>query len=118
MHKFNMKIVSDLEKNGITVSAIYYSPFSKLDDDYSFKPNPGMLIRAKEELNINMEESYLIGDQVSDIIAGHRAKVKPIMVTTGIYTKPYEENEYYQDLKPETFNCLSDCEKYIRDLSY
>ena len=116
MHEFNKKIVEDFEKNGIVISAIYYSPYCKSDQHYSFKPNPGMLIRAKYELNIDMEDSYLIGDQVTDIIAAFRAKIHPVMVTTGIYgKKSYKENEYYQDINPPTYTTLAECVKFIED---
>ena len=39
------------------------------------KPNPGMLISASDEFNIDLENSVLIGDKVSDIEAGIAAGV-------------------------------------------
>ncbi|WP_103649247.1 D-glycero-alpha-D-manno-heptose-1,7-bisphosphate 7-phosphatase [Campylobacter concisus] len=40
------------------------------------KPKPGMIFKAKEEFDINLEESILIGDKDTDIQAGQRAGLK------------------------------------------
>ena len=54
------------------------SKFPKKDYEefkYDRKPEPGMLIKAKEKYNINMSKSILIGDNITDMIAGERAKL-------------------------------------------
>ena len=45
------------------------------------KPEPGMLLEAIEKWDIDNENSYMIGDSVSDIIAGKRAGVKTVFVS-------------------------------------
>lgn len=47
------------------------------------KPEPGMLLKASSELNLDLEKSYLIGDKISDIEAANRVMVKSILVRTG-----------------------------------
>ena len=42
---------------------------------YTRKPNPGMLLQAQKDLNIDMSKSLLIGDNLSDIEAGAKADV-------------------------------------------
>lgn len=113
MHLFNQKIVEDFKANGIEIEAIYYSPYQKEDKHISFKPQPGMLIRACHELNIDLFNSYLIGDQVSDIIAGNKVGVTGIMVTTGLYKNNDYKNVDYLQLKPLTANHLSEAVDYI-----
>jgi D-glycero-D-manno-heptose 1,7-bisphosphate phosphatase len=44
------------------------------------KPLPGMLIAAAKDYNIDLEKSYMIGDMISDIIAGKSAGTKTIMI--------------------------------------
>jgi len=44
-------------------------------DDFSRKPNPGMILQAQQELNLDLGNSILIGDKVSDIQAGIAAGV-------------------------------------------
>ena len=62
----------------------YISPFHPtegigkyLKDDIS-KPNPGMILQAQKELSIDLKNSILIGDQVTDIKAGISAGVGKI----------------------------------------
>lgn len=40
------------------------------------KPAPGLLLQAAEDLNIDLLQSYMIGDRDSDVEAGRNAKVK------------------------------------------
>ncbi|MCU8034056.1 MULTISPECIES: D-glycero-beta-D-manno-heptose 1,7-bisphosphate 7-phosphatase [unclassified Shewanella] len=75
----------------IHVAAVYYCPHHPLHgigiyltDCTCRKPHPGMLLKAKESLNIDMNKSLLFGDKISDIIAGKRAGVgKCYLVRSG-----------------------------------
>ena len=42
------------------------------------KPSPLMLLDAAKTLNINLEKSIIIGDRLTDLIAGKSAKLKKI----------------------------------------
>ncbi|MCU5771278.1 D-glycero-beta-D-manno-heptose 1,7-bisphosphate 7-phosphatase [Erwiniaceae bacterium BAC15a-03b] len=39
------------------------------------KPQPGMLLSAQQELNIDMSASYIVGDKIEDMLAGKAAGV-------------------------------------------
>jgi D-glycero-D-manno-heptose 1,7-bisphosphate phosphatase len=47
------------------------------------KPAAGMLERAAAELQLDLRQSYMVGDKWSDIQAGLRAACRPILVCTG-----------------------------------
>ncbi len=47
------------------------------------KPGIGMLERARDELNIDLRKSFLVGDATTDILAGLRAGCTTILVQTG-----------------------------------
>lgn len=47
------------------------------------KPKPGMLTRAFRDYRIDPSSSYMIGDKRSDLEAGLRGGVRPILVRTG-----------------------------------
>jgi len=47
------------------------------------KPEPGMLLRAAEEWNIDLEHSFMIGDTAKDVEVGQRVGAKGILVETG-----------------------------------
>ena len=53
------------------------------------KPNPGMLFEAAEKHGLDLEASWMIGDNEKDVIAGQRAGCRTIFVgTKSIKTKP------------------------------
>jgi D-glycero-D-manno-heptose 1,7-bisphosphate phosphatase len=66
---------------GIKFDDIYYCTALAEENSPRRKPEPGMLLEAIEEWNINPAESWMIGDSESDIIAGKRAGVRTIFVT-------------------------------------
>ena len=48
------------------------------------KPNPNMILKAAKDFNLELSESILIGDRVSDISSGERAGIKNLFhVLTG-----------------------------------
>ena len=47
------------------------------------KPNPGMVLEAAAEYDIDLAESYFIGDKIADIQCGQRAGTRTILVSTG-----------------------------------
>ena len=47
------------------------------------KPLPGMLLRAAEELNLDLGRCWLVGDAWSDLQAAAAAAVRGILVRTG-----------------------------------
>jgi len=44
------------------------------------KPKPGLLLQAADELNIDMVRSWIIGDGLTDIIAGKAAGCKSVLL--------------------------------------
>jgi histidinol-phosphate phosphatase family protein len=47
------------------------------------KPGIGMILRARDELNIDLSQSWMIGDTTTDIETARRAGLKSILVRTG-----------------------------------
>ena len=69
-------------ENGAKIDAVYFSPYHPIHGISHYrrvtdcrKPNPGMLIKAENELNIDMNSSILVGDNLTDMEAGKRAGV-------------------------------------------
>ncbi len=73
-----------LQENGAHVDAWYHCPyhdeaksvFYRYEDHFDRKPNPGMILRAALDLNIDLGRSLLIGDNESDVLAAARAGVQ------------------------------------------
>lgn len=47
------------------------------------KPAAGMLLRAAQEMDINLAQSYIIGDRYNDMEAGKKVGAKGVLVKTG-----------------------------------
>ena len=66
---------------------IYYCPYHpegvvpkyRKESDYR-KPNPGMLLEAADDMNIDLGESWCIGNSSRDVQAGSRAGCKTVLV--------------------------------------
>jgi len=52
------------------------------------KPEPGLILQAQEELNLNLAESWFIGDSAADLGAAAAAGVTSILVRTGPLQDP------------------------------
>ncbi|MFJ7734154.1 D-glycero-alpha-D-manno-heptose-1,7-bisphosphate 7-phosphatase [Lysinibacillus sp. NPDC097231] len=47
------------------------------------KPNPGMLLAAAQEYNLDLSKCYVIGDSYNDILAANKVKSHSILVRSG-----------------------------------
>jgi D-glycero-D-manno-heptose 1,7-bisphosphate phosphatase len=47
------------------------------------KPAAGMLLRARDEMGIDLESSYVVGDSIRDVEAGGRVGATTVLVLTG-----------------------------------
>ena len=72
--KFHKKI-----KEKLPIDKIYVC-YDLNNNSFFRKPNPGMLIKASKDLNIDFKKSYLIGDRYKDIYAGNKVKCKTIFI--------------------------------------
>jgi D-glycero-D-manno-heptose 1,7-bisphosphate phosphatase len=80
-----------LEAEGAQVDAIYFCPIAPtVEGERSAiehpdrKPGPGMLLRAARELDLDLGRSWMIGDMVSDMLAGRNAGcMGTILLTSG-----------------------------------
>ena len=81
------KMETELGKEGAFVDAIYVCPhhtdkgFSGERPEYKCdcdcrKPKPGLLLQAAKDFNIDLSQSYMIGDSDGDVKAGENAGVK------------------------------------------
>ena len=64
------------------------------------KPQPGLILRAAAELNLDLSRSYLVGDRHMDIQTGARAGVKGILVLTGYGRGEYENFARTWEIRP------------------
>jgi D-glycero-D-manno-heptose 1,7-bisphosphate phosphatase len=63
-------MLTQFKKNDINILDVFHCPHSPDSHCNCRKPKPGMLLNAKYKHNINMQNSWIIGDKEADIIAG------------------------------------------------
>lgn len=83
----NAEINERLFKFGVSIDAFYFCPFHpdfNNEEEYNCrKPSPKMILNASKDYNIDLANSYIIGDSVEDIEAGINSGLKTILVKTG-----------------------------------
>ncbi len=63
---------------GYKFDDIFYCGSLSTERCFRRKPNPGMILEAIEKWNIDKNQSWIIGDSLSDIIAGEKAEIGTI----------------------------------------
>jgi len=77
-------MLSQFKKNNISILDIFFCPHSPDFNCYCRKPKPGMFFNAKKKYNIDMGNSWMIGDKNTDIIAANESGInKTILVKSG-----------------------------------
>ena len=93
----NNQMTKKLKEFGIEILECFYCPHHpekgigkyKVDCNCR-KPNPGMLLEGIKKYNVDIDNSFMIGDKKGDLEAGKKAGLKSILVLTG-YGKKIEE---------------------------
>ena len=80
LYDIHTRMLDELGHLGARIDAIYYCPHHPDDNCDCRKPKPGLIIRAANDFNIDLKNSWMIGDSDSDLAAGSVAgcKVKKI----------------------------------------
>ena len=83
-----------LQSDGISLDGFFFCPHhpSARLPAYAVacncrKPEPGMILKAAEEYNVDLTHSWMIGDILNDIEAGNRAGCKTILINNGNETE-------------------------------
>jgi histidinol-phosphate phosphatase family protein len=82
MSKIHEKLRRELGRFGCTIDAIYYCPHRPDEECDCRKPNPGLILKASNELGIDTARSWMIGDKDMDLEAAKRAGCRGIKITT------------------------------------
>jgi len=100
LHKW---VLDRFLEQGVKISKIYSDithPDFSLDESFNRKPNPGMILQAENDFNIDLSRSVLIGDKDSDVQCGINAKIKTIYK---LHSDKYkEEKKIYEQNYPSS----------------
>lgn len=124
LEQIHNRMETELGREGAYLDGIYVCPHHphkgykgevtelKFDCDCR-KPKPGMLLRAAKDLNISLEDSWMVGDSENDISAGRAAGCRTALVGLGDYGQDAEvrsvmdfvERFIKQDTNGDTMSC-------------
>jgi len=83
------------QAGGPELDAVYFCPHhpDATVPDYRCacpcrKPRPGMLLRAADEHRLDLKASFMVGDRMTDIMAGAAAGCRTVLVQTGRHNDP------------------------------
>ena len=95
LEQMHASLKSELAKEGVRLDAIYYCPHHVEGVVKEFarscacrKPQPGMLLQAAADLNLDLRRSWFVGDILDDVEAGNRAGCRTILVDLGTEPLP------------------------------
>lgn len=86
----HQEVIHTLAKQGAKIDGFYYCPYHeqgvipgyRKKSDWR-KPAPGMILQAAADFNIDLSQSYMMGDDLIDIETGKNAGCRTVLVLTG-----------------------------------
>lgn len=99
LDEIHARLQQQIAQNGGEITAIYACPHTPEEDCDCRKPRPGMLFEATREHDIDLTQSYAIGDTSRDIAAGKTAGCRAILVLSG-HTHTYD-SATFPDPQPD-----------------
>jgi D-glycero-D-manno-heptose 1,7-bisphosphate phosphatase len=91
-------LTHELEQLGVSLDAIYHCPHHPAGAIPELavrcdcrKPQPGMLLRAAADLDLDLLSSWFVGDILDDIEAGNRAGCRTILVDLATEKSPEQD---------------------------
>jgi histidinol-phosphate phosphatase family protein len=77
------KMLNELKQTGAHIDAIYYCPHHPDDKCECRKPGTALFQKAADDLDVDLAQSFVIGDRDIDIKAGEAIGSKTLLVATG-----------------------------------
>ena len=97
--RVNERVSREFARDGVSFEKTYIAPEAPDQPSRVRKPSPQFLFDARDEFDLNLAESYMVGDKLIDLECGWNAGVKKsILVRTGYGAGVERENA--EQIKP------------------
>jgi D-glycero-D-manno-heptose 1,7-bisphosphate phosphatase len=106
-------MIASITESGGVIERVYYCPHGKNENCDCRKPRPGMLLRARDELGIDLSDAVFIGDSMTDLQAGIAAGVESMLVLTGLGIEQFREHFNDIDGPIRIFRSLNHAVEYL-----
>jgi histidinol-phosphate phosphatase family protein len=80
LHIIHEKMRTDLASLDAAVDGIYYCPHKPEDGCVCRKPRPELVRRAAREMNIDLRDSYTVGDRLMDMQLARNSGTRAVLV--------------------------------------
>jgi len=80
LNKIHEKLQSYLERYDTSFDGVYFCPHTPSENCECRKPKPGLILQAVIDFQIDLSESYMIGNSETDIHAAKNAGCKGILL--------------------------------------
>jgi len=74
------RILADLAHQGVTLAEAYYCPHHPDAQCHCRKPSTHFLLRAADTFNLDLHQSWMIGDKLSDVEAGAAVRCTTVLL--------------------------------------
>ena len=113
MHRVNDRLREILRADGVFFEKIYFAPEAPDQPSRGRKPSPQFLFDARDEFNVDLARSFMIGDKMLDLECGWNAGVaKSILVRTG-YGLEVERKWKETPRRTAVVDCLPEAARWI-----
>lgn len=80
LEKIHQRIRADFAREGVDFLSFHSAPFMTNTNHWMRKPNPGMILEALKWHNLDANQSWMMGDRLTDVMAGHRAGMRTVLL--------------------------------------
>ncbi len=110
LQQMHEKMQRMLSIRGASVDGIFYCPHGPEANCICRKPKPGLLFQIARQFDIDLTQTPMVGDSISDVGAATMANARPILVRTG-------NGEYTMQHFPEALDVpvYNDLAHFVRE---
>ena len=80
LNKIHEKLQSYLERYDTSFDGVYFCPHTPSENCECRKPKPGLIVQAVTDFQIDLSQSYMIGNSETDLQAARNAGCKGILL--------------------------------------
>ena len=117
VEEIHRNMIAAIAEVGGVIEKVYYCPHGKDENCLCRKPRPGLLLRARDELSLDMSDAVFIGDSITDVRAAIAVGIRAVLVLTGLGLEQFRKYHHEaQGLFRITMNLKQAAEVVLQEL--